>query len=245
MNLFCKLTKLINADNVALLSVVITFLIFIITKYQETRYKKLEDKKIQYLKLIKLMQKTFAMPPKMDKNGNVVLSDEMRQSFFDTGSSLLLYGSKRIYKSYIFFREFTTNPIIKKCKHYREDIALYIMSDILRTMRKEVGLSLFDNINDNDALAFFVNDISSNPIADEKSMEAKFRLNMIRFELWMIERHHFIWIKTFFYGLVKPIMSGVLIFLKYIVVIPFGRLMIHLFPSYAPNEEVSTRHEPD
>lgn len=226
-------TELISTNNVALLSVAITFLIFVITKYQETRYKKLEDKKIQYLKLIDLMQKTFTLPSDKKENGEVILSDEMRKLFFDAGSSLLLYGSKHIYRRYIFFREFTTNPLIKKCKYYDEEVAMYIMSDILRSMRREVGLSLFNNIDDNDALAFFVNDISSNPIADEKRLEAIFRLKMIRVELWMIERYKFIWTKTLFYNLIKPIVSVVSIAFKYVLVIPFGKLVGRLFPSLA------------
>ena len=241
--MFSNFTKLINADNVALLSVVITFLIFIITKYQETRYKKLEDKKVQYLKLIELMQKTFELPNNKDVNEDENLPDDLRKLFFDTGSSLLLYGSKRIYRRYIFFREFTSNPIIKNCKYYREDVAMYIMSDILKTMRKEVGLSLFNNIDDNDALAFFVNDISSNPIADEESLDARFRFNMIRFELWMAERHQFIWLKSFLYGLIKPFFCALLIVLKYIVVIPFGRLMIFLFPSLSLNDNKTSNRE--
>lgn len=228
-------TELISANNVALLSVAITFLIFVITKYQETRYRKLEDKKIQYLKLIDLMQKTFALPSDKNKNGKVDLSDEMRKLFFDTGSSLLLYGSKHIYKRYIFFREFTTNPLIKNCKYYNEKDAMYIMSDILNSMRREVGLSLFNNIDDNDALAFFVNDISSNPNADEKRLEAIFRLKMIRFELWMIERYEFIWIKTLFYSLIKPTLGVVLIVLRYVIWMPLGRIVRRLFPSLDPH----------
>ena len=43
------------------------------------------------------------------------------------------------------------------------------MSEILVTMRKEVGLSYFNSIGNNEALAFFVNDISSNPIAKESA----------------------------------------------------------------------------
>ncbi len=175
------------------------------------------------------MQKTFEVPNNKDINEDENLPDDLRKLFFDTGSSLLLYGSKRIYRRYIFFREFTSNPMIKNCKYYREDVAMYIMSDILKTMRKEVGLSLFNNIDDNDALAFFVNDISSNPIADEESLDARFRFNMIRFELWMAERHQFIWLKSFLYGLIKPFFSALLIVLKYFVVIPFGRLIIFCF----------------
>ena len=51
---------------------------------------------------------------------------------------------------------------------------MYIMGDILRTMRKEVGLSYFNSIRSNEALAFFVNDIASNPCAKKDDMDASF-----------------------------------------------------------------------
>lgn len=44
------------------------------------------------MKLIELMQKTLACS-KIDKSGDSILSDEIRKLFFDTGASLLLYGS--------------------------------------------------------------------------------------------------------------------------------------------------------
>ncbi len=56
----------------------------------------------------------------------------------------MLYGSKKIYRQYLLFREFTNNPLIKQCKYYKENIIIYIMSEILVTMRKEVGLSYFN-----------------------------------------------------------------------------------------------------
>lgn len=110
----------ITSDNVAFLSVIITVLIFIITRHAEMRYKKYDDKKM----------------------------------FFDVGASLLLYGSKKIYRQYLLFRNFTTNPLIKQCKYYKEDIVMFIMADILKIMRKEVGLSYFNSIKSNEALAF-------------------------------------------------------------------------------------------
>ena len=120
------------------------------------------------------MQKTLACS-KIDKSGDSILSDEIRKLFFDTGASLLLYGSKKIYRQYLLFREFSTNSLIKHCKYYKSDIVLFIVADIFKTMRKEVGLSYFNSIGSNEALAFFVNDISSNPIAKEKAIDAMFR----------------------------------------------------------------------
>lgn len=227
-----KVSSYITSDNIALLSVVITVLIFVITRRAEIRYKKHDDKKVQYLKLIDLMQKTLSNPQK-DKKGDLVLSDETKRLFFDTGASLLLYGSKRIYRQYLLFREFTTNSLIKQCKYYKDSVVMFIMADILMTMRKEVGLSYFNSIDSNEALAFFVNDISSNPVAKENAMDARFRIKMIRFELAIIDRTRFIFIKQMYASFIKPIFAGFSIILKHIVVIPFGRLIAKRFPKFA------------
>lgn len=226
-----KISGFITADNIALLSVIITVLIFVASRHEEIKYKKHDDKKVQYLKLINLMEETF-MGTKKDKKGELILSDKLKKQFFDTGSSLLLYGSKKIYRQYLLFREFTNNPLIKQCKYYKDNIIIYIMSEILVTMRKEVGLSYFNSIGNNEALAFFVNDISSNPIAKENALDAKFRIKMIKFELAMIDRTKFIFIKTFYISCIKPIFSGILIIFKYILVIPFGCILMKLFPAF-------------
>ena len=225
------LSKISGFKNIALLSVIITVLIFVASRHEELKYKKHDDKKVQYLKLINLMEETF-MGTKKDKKGELILSDELKKQFFDTGSSLLLYGSKKIYRQYLLFREFTNNPLIKQCKYYKDNIIIYIMSEILVTMRKEVGLSYFNSIGNNEALAFFVNDISSNPIAKENALDAKFRIKMIKFELAMIDRTKFMFIKTFYISCIKPIFSGILIIFKYILVIPFGCILMKLFPAF-------------
>lgn len=231
-----KVGSYITSDNIALLSVIITVLIFVITRHAELRYKKHDDKKVQYLKLIDLMQQTLSNPKK-DKKGQVILSEETRKLFFDTGAALLLYGSKRIYRQYLLFREFTTNPLIKQCKYYKDSIVMFIMADILMTMRKEVGLSYFNSIKNNEALAFFINDISSNPIAKENAMDAKFRIKMVRFELAMIDRTHFIFVKQIFTSFIKPIFAGIFIIFKYLLVIPCGCLLAKLFPQLAQKSQ--------
>ncbi len=227
-----KGSSYITSDNVALLSVIITVLIFIITRHAEMKYKKYDDKKVQYLKLIDLMQKTLYKPEKNER-GEIVLSDDTKKMFFDVGASLLLYGSKKIYRQYLLFRNFTTDPLIKQCQYYKEDITMYIMADILKTMRKEVGLSYFNSIKSNEALAFFINDVSSNPIAKENAIDAMFRIKMVRFELMMIDRSRFIYLKQFYKSLVKPIFAGITIVFKYILLIPFGRLILKKFPEFA------------
>jgi len=50
-----KAKSFITTDNIALLSVIITAMIFIINRHAELRYKKHDDKKAQYIKLIELL----------------------------------------------------------------------------------------------------------------------------------------------------------------------------------------------
>ena len=217
--------KLVNADNIALLSVIITVIIFVFSRQAEIRYKKHDAKKVEYLKLIELLE--------LASSGETEPSEEMKKKFFDTGASLLLYGSKKIYRQYLLFREFTNNPLIKQCKYYDSSIIIYIISDILVTMRKEVGLNSLNNIEYNEALAFFVNDISCNPIAKEKAIDAKFRIKMIRFELWILNRCHFIYLQSIYKGFIKPIFAVVGIVFKYVIMVPIGKVLTKLFPNFA------------
>ncbi len=226
-----KLKGLITADNIALLSVIITVFIFVVSRRAELKYKKHDDKKVQYLKLIDLMQKNLATPNK-NKKGEVILSDDLKRNFFDTGASLLLYGSKRIYRQYLLFREFTSNPLIKQCKYYDDSIVMYLIADILKTMRKEVGLSYCNSIGSNEALAFFVNDISSNPVAKKKAIEAKFRIKMIKFELAILDVMECVLLKQLYFCFFKPIFAGLKIILKYLLII-FGKLIKKLFPTFS------------
>lgn len=74
---FSILKGLITADNIALLSVILTALIFIFSRRAEIKHKQRDDKKIQYIKLIALlqeMQKGF----KTDKKGNIIIDDETK-----------------------------------------------------------------------------------------------------------------------------------------------------------------------
>lgn len=225
------LKGVITANNVALLSVIVTVLIFIISRISEIRYKKHDDIKTQYIKLIQLMEKMFSFAHKKD-NDEIKLTEELKTFFFDTGASLLMYGSKKIYRLYLLFREFTTNPLIKQCKYYDPEIIVHIMSEILVTMRKEVGLSYFNSISNNEALAFFINDVSSNPVAKSNAMYAKFRIKMIKFELFLIDRTRLLWVKKFYFTFIKPIFGVIKILCKYLIVIPFTKMITKLFPKF-------------
>ena len=230
IELLKTISNYITEDNIALLSVIITILIYIFTRNAEIKYKKYDDKKIQYAKVINLLGKIYGL--KKDKSGQVIIDKEAKELFFDTGSSLLLYGSKKIYRLYLLFRDFSTNPLIKLCKYYEENLIIYIIAEILVAIRKEVGLSWFNSIANNESLGFFINDLS-NPIARSNSINAKFKIRMIRFELAIIDRTKFIWFRKIYSVTLRPVFAAILILIKYIIKIPFGKLICKLFPNFA------------
>lgn len=122
----------IKSEYVALFSVIVTLVIFILNRQAELRYKKYEERKHEYKKLIDFLSLTYTEPHKMKPQKNGKLSSEIQKMFFDVGSSLMLYASKKLYKKYIFFRDFTTHEALKKSKYYDNELLTYIIADILK-----------------------------------------------------------------------------------------------------------------
>ncbi len=91
----------------------------------------------------------------------------MQQKFFDVGSSLMLYTSKKLYTKYIFFRDYTTHDAFKQSRYYDDALITYIIADIFKQIRKEIGLANFNSITSNEALAFFINNVGT--IQSEKN----------------------------------------------------------------------------
>lgn len=195
----------ITADNIALFSVLVTILIFIINRQSELRYKKQEDCKNQYIKLIELLQITYTEPEKMKPNKQGKISPDIQKHFFDTGASLMLYASKKLYKQYIFFRDFTTSKHLKLSKYYSDDLIVYIIADILKQIRKEVGLTNWQSISSNEALAFFVNNLGTNPAEKKPSYNKIYRIKMLKLELFFINCYKLIPLHKIYYLIIKPI----------------------------------------
>ena len=194
-------------------------------KRKDTKNAQLEARREQYKKFIQLLQKF--------STGKVKLDEKARSEFFDAGVSLLLYGSKKVYKKYVFFREYTTNPVIQKSKHNQKEVLIYVIADILKAIRHEVGLTSFRELSSNEALAFFVNDIGMNSASKVQAYRAKYHIFMLKAELFALDRYNFVLLKKFYYYCIKPIFGILVIILKFIIVIPFGKLITLLFPKWA------------
>lgn len=227
----------IKSEYVALFSVLVTIIIFVLNRQAELRYKKYEAKKIEYIKVIDMLAGMFSGLPKDKKTGQTVLTDAVKKQFFDMGASLLLYGSKRLYKQYIFFREFSTNPLITHSKFYDKNITIFLIAEMLVTIRKEVGLSAFNSISLNDSLAFFINSVSNNPIEKRKVSTAKYKIRMMKLELFFIDRINFTFVTSLFNVVLRPIGGFLYLFKRYFILIPLGSLLIKLFPSLSEKLE--------
>lgn len=224
-----KISPLITADNVALFSVLVTILIFILNRHSELKYKKQADCKTEYIKLIELLCIVHTEPDKLSKNKNGKIDPKVQKQFFDTGASLMLYASKRLYKQYVFFRDFSTSEHMKLSKYYDSSLIMYIIADILKQIRKEVGLTYWNSITENEAIAFFVNDIGTNPVQAINSYEKIYRIKMLKIEMFFMNRFRLVTLHKIYYYLVKPIFGILRCALMYIIFLPVAHIFKKLF----------------
>lgn len=222
--------KNLSTEQIALISIFVTFIIYVLGKQNELKLKKHELRKENYIKFIKTLQ-TFTAKFQTN-NKEIKMTSKVAEEWFDMGSSLLLYGSKKLYKKYIFFRNFQS-PLVKQCKYYEENLTLYLINDMLNQIRKEVGLNIFEGNTGYDSIAFFVNEMSYNPIAKQKWMKDRCKIFMIKFELFMLDRTKFIFLKKLYYSIVSPIIGILKVLFKYLVMLPIGKIIVKFCPNIA------------
>lgn len=210
----------LKSEQIALISVIVTIIIYLLGKHNELKFKKHELKKDKYMQFVNLLKDTYL------KGGDITVDEEYKEKFFDFGSTLFIYGSKKIYKKYCFFREFSSE-FIQKRKYYDKSIVLYLIADLLNQIRKEIGMYNFELPLNFKSISFFTNDIYFNPRIDIKWWNSKIKVFLIKFEIFMFKLEEVFFLRILFDILTIPFKMLLLIF-KYLVVIPFGRLLIKL-----------------
>lgn len=210
----------LKSEQIALISVIVTIIIYLLGKHNELKFKKHELKKDKYMQFVDLLKDTYL------KGGDITVDEEYKEKFFDFGSTLFIYGSKKIYKKYCFFREFSSE-FIQKRKYYDKSIVLYLIADLLNQIRKEIGMYNFELPLNFKSISFFTNDIYFNPRIDIRWWNSKIKVFLIKFEIFMFKLEEVFFLRILFDILTIPFKMLLLIF-KYLVVIPFGRLLIKL-----------------
>jgi hypothetical protein len=155
---------------------------------------------------------------KLDKNGK--LNSKLQQEFYDLGSSLMLYASKKLYREYLFFREFSSSDLFKISKYYDEEMIIYIVANIMKQIRKEVGLSAFNQISANESLGFFINDFATNPIQKNKTYLMNYKIRMLKIDLFFMNRYHGVFIHWIFYNFIKPVFCIIKCVFVYVFMVP-------------------------
>lgn len=159
------------ADNAVLLSVAATLLLFFLSKKKENGLKIYETKKSEYMKLIGLFEKLFSGV----KDKKDIAKSMSQKEFYNVGSSLAIFGSKKLYKTYCLYRELAVNENWQKVKYYDKDMLIFLWGEMYQIMRKEIGLNTATQYVDVPDIMFFIlNDITK-PEYRKKYYQFKYR----------------------------------------------------------------------
>jgi len=218
----------LKIEHITLISVFVTFIIYSLGKRNELNMKRHEAKKENYVKFLDLHIKLLK-DIRENKNKKISQYDE---KFFDVGSSLLAFGSKKLYRKYLFYREINTNPLLVGNEYFEDgELNLYLLGGILKQIRKELSLEINNTISEIEALSFFVNGFAGNPAAKAKLAQMKHRIRMFKLELFFFERWQFIYSIKFYYFSIAPIKDTLKLVIKYFIQIPIGKVILKIFPS--------------
>ena len=221
----------LTTEQVTLLSVLVTIFIFTTTKISEHRLEKRKLRKENYEKFLSFNEKVLHSIK--DKNKKIMPS---HKEFSEMGRMLMLYGSKKVYRHYLCYREFNTNQITQKYAQKYPGLNLVIFALINMQIRKEIKISSFQNLRIEEILGYFINDINNNPVASTEYTKLK-----IIYRIMIIECKFFEWsvnfgaLKSFFYNFIYPVIKIIGLTLTYTIQIPLGRIMLRLLPNYSKN----------
>lgn len=216
MKFFSGLTP----ENIALLSVIITLLLYVLGKRSELKLKKHELRKDEYIQFINMLKDIYL-------NQDFKLSGENKEKFFDLGAALFVYGSKKMYKKYCFFRNFQTS-IISITKYYDSNLSLFLVADMLNQIRKEISFNTFELNLKYDAIAFYTNDIINNPVSKIKWYKDKYKVRMIKIELFFLDIYKLVPLNFIYYKLIKPIISILIVIVRIFILLPLGQLLLKM-----------------
>lgn len=149
----------LTTDQIAVISLAVTLLLFVLGKHSENKIKIYETRKEEYRKLMEFFQQIFASRER--SSDEIAKDEELKKQMLDMGSSLAIFGSKKLYKTYCFYRWLALDQNIKNSRWYSDDMMMYSFGEMYQIMRKEVGLNRdFIPVDVPDLLAFYITDFT-------------------------------------------------------------------------------------
>ena len=148
--------------SVSILGVIISSVIAKTIEYrQKTKRYLIEKREQPYADFVEMVYKVM----KNSKTGNEYGEDEMLEDMVKFSQQLTLWGSSKVIKKWLQFRNLSQSNQVKPTDN------LFIMEEILFEIRKDMGQPK-SGLKQGDLLAFFVNDIKKYLPNNEKTMSS-------------------------------------------------------------------------
>ncbi len=193
----------LNTEQIAIISLAVTLLLFVLGKRAENRIKIYETRKEEYQKLINFFLDIFANPK---KDFSKLTNDKSFQKLFlDMGTSLAIYGSKKLYKTYCFYRWISLDEKVQSNRWYSNDMGMYCLGEMFQIMRREIGLNNeLIKVDVPDVLSFYITDFTK-PEFKKNFYKYHFRKFLLKSAIFWGKIEDFlplVWISNY---LIKPL----------------------------------------
>lgn len=193
----------LDTNQITIISLAVTLLLFVLGKRAENRIKIYETRKEEYKKLIDFFLEIFANAGK--ETSKLTNDKKIQKLFLDMGASLAIYGSKKLYRTYCFYRWISLDEKIQANKWYSNDIGMYCLGEMFQIMRKEIGLNNdLIKVDVPDTLSFYITDFTK-PEFKKNFYKYHFRKFLLKSAIFWGKVEDFIplvWISNY---LVKPL----------------------------------------
>lgn len=192
----------LTTEEIALYSLIISVFIYFMTKRSEIKMRKHESRKEQYKYFLDMIKKIYENA-KTGSTSKHKFKEQARKVMFDAGSSFAIYGSKKLYREYRFYRLITSDKTIINLDFYDNNVVLLSLGRMLKIMRREVGL----NRDYNDSLKmlnFMINETYKDSLRMQ-FIKAEYSRIRIKHIMWMNDLLSVVWIKRLYLVVIKPI----------------------------------------
>lgn len=193
----------LKTDQIAIISLLVTLILFVAGKISENKIKIYETRKEEYQKLIDFFLMIFSSAN--TENSQIPQDSATKKRFLDMGASLAIYGSKKLYKTYCFYRLISLDENIQKSRWYSADMGVYCLGEMFQIMRREVGLNKeILQVDVPDVLSFYITDFMK-PEFKKNFYKYHFRKFLIKSAIFWGKIEDFIplvWISNY---IVKPV----------------------------------------
>lgn len=223
---FLDFLSSLKADQIALISLAVTLLIFVLGKVHENKIKAYETRKEEYKKLVQffllIFNNTDKKPEKLANNKNA------KEQYLEMSASLAIYGSKKLYRTYCFYRLISLDENIQKSKWYSKDMSMYCLGELFQIMRKEIGLNNeILKVDVPDVLSFYITDFNK-PEFKKNFYKYHFKKFLIKLALFWGKIENFlplVWISNYLFKPFFLILFHIIRFpIKLLIITPIKQI---------------------